>query len=105
MDDVKGTTYDSQSAFVFKVGGDDQKLVYVGDRWDENNLESSKQVWLPISMRSGYPTIHWYDEWDLSIFDNMYRFKRTKFIEDKRQYFCWIVILIVLFHDQSRLSC
>lgn len=38
-------------------------------------------------MRSGYPTIHWYDEWDLSIFDNMYRFKRTKFIEDKRQYF------------------
>ena len=87
VDDVKGTTYDSQSAFVFKVGGDDQKLVYVGDRWDENNLESSKQVWLPISMRSGYPTIHWNDEWDLSIFDNMYRFKRTKFIEDKRQYF------------------
>ena len=87
VDDVKGTTYDSQSAFVFKVGGDDQKLVYVGDRWDENNLESSKQVWLPISMRSGYPTIHWYDEWDLSIFDNMYRFKRTRFIEDKRQYF------------------
>ena len=87
VDDVKGTTYDSQSAFVFKVGGDDQKLVYVGDRWDENNLESSKQVWLLISMRSGYPTIHWYDEWDLSIFDNMYRFKRTKFIEDKRQYF------------------
>ena len=87
VDDVKGTTYDSQSAFVFKVGGDDQKLVYVGDRWDENNLESSKQVWLPISMRSGYPTIHWYDVWDLSIFDNMYRFKRTKFIEDKRQYF------------------
>ena len=87
VDDVKGTTYDSQSAFVFKVGGDDQKLVYVGDRWDENNLESSKQVWLPISMRSGYPTIHWYDEWDLIIFDNMYRFKRTKFIEDKRQYF------------------
>lgn len=87
VDDVKGTTYDSQSDFVFKVGGDDQKLVYVGDRWDENNLESSKQVWLPISMRSGYPTIHWYDEWDLSIFDNMYRFKRTKFIEDKRQYF------------------
>ena len=87
VDDVKGTTYDSQSAFVFKVGGDDQKLVYVGDSWDENNLESSKQVWLPISMRSGYPTIHWYDEWDLSIFDNMYRFKRTKFIEDKRQYF------------------
>ena len=87
VDDVKGTTYDSQSAFVFKVGGDDQKLVYVGDRWDENNLESSKQVWLPISMRSGYPTIHWYDEWDLSIYDNMYRFKRTKFIEDKRQYF------------------
>ena len=87
VDDVKGTTYDSQSAFVFKVGGDDQKLVYVGDRWDENNLESSRQVWLPISMRSGYPTIHWYDEWDLSIFDNMYRFKRTKFIEDKRQYF------------------
>ncbi len=82
VDDKNGNTYQSQSAYVYKVDGDSEKLVYIGDRWDSNNLENSKIVWLPISMRSGAPTIKWYDEWDLGVYDEMYRFKRVKRIED-----------------------
>lgn len=86
VDEGKVDTYKSQSAFVFKVDGDDKKLIYVGDRWNENNLGSSLQVWLPISMRSGIPTVRWYDEWDMSVFDDMYRMKRTADIQDGGQY-------------------
>lgn len=82
VDDSLSNTYQSQSAYVFKVDGDSKKLIYVGDRWNSSNLESSRIVWLPISMRSGRPAVRWYDRWDLSIFDDMYRFKRSETIED-----------------------
>lgn len=29
-------------------------------------------------MRSGYPVVKWYNQWDLSIFDKMYRYKRAE---------------------------
>lgn len=29
-------------------------------------------------MRSGYPVVKWYNKWDLSIFDKMYRYKRAE---------------------------
>jgi len=29
-------------------------------------------------VRTGYPTVAWYDEWDLSVFDDMYRMKRLQ---------------------------
>lgn len=82
VDDSLGNTYNSQSAYVYKVDGDDNKLIYIGDRWDDKNLQNSKLIWLPISMRSGIPTVRWYDSWDMSVFDNMYRFKRVANIED-----------------------
>ena len=82
VDDTTKTTYKSQSAYVYKVDGDSRKLIYIGDRWNSSNLESTKHVWLPISMRSGRPTVRWYDKWDMSVFDDMYRFKRVKEIRD-----------------------
>lgn len=82
VDDTLGNTYQSQSAYVLKVDGDSRRLIYVGDRWNASNLESSRLVWLPISMRSGKPAVRWYDEWDMSVFDEMYRFKRALRIED-----------------------
>jgi hypothetical protein bacD2_03849 len=50
----------------------------MGDRWNSKNVEKSHHVWLPISMRSGYPVVKWYNQWDLSIFDKMYRYKRAE---------------------------
>lgn len=82
----RNTTYESQSAYVFKAGGDEKQLVYVGDRWNSNNVGSSKQVWLPISMRSGYPAVRWFDKWDLSVFKDMYRYKRAAAITNSGVY-------------------
>ncbi len=86
VDVQKETTYKSQSCFVFKVAGKENAYVYMGDRWNSSNVEKSHNVWLPISMRSGYPTVKWYDEWNLSVFDDMYRYKRAKKIEKDNKY-------------------
>jgi hypothetical protein len=74
----KETSYKSQSAYVFKVNGHENAYVYVGDRWVSTNPGSSNVVWLPLSMRSGYPTVRWMSKWDVSVFDEYDRYKRAK---------------------------
>ena len=86
VDKGKRTTYDSQSAYVFKVEGKENAYVYVGDRWNPKDVGNSTHVWLPISMRSGYPTVAWHDQWDLGVFDTMYRYKRAKKISKGNKY-------------------
>jgi hypothetical protein len=78
VDPQKDLAYQSQSAYVFKAEGKNNAYIYVGDRWNAKDVGGSYHVWLPISMRSGYPTVKWYDHWDLSVFDGMYRYKRAK---------------------------
>lgn len=82
VDDGMTTSYTSQSAYVIPVHGKDKCFIYYGDRWNSGNIQSSKYVWLPLSVRSGYPAVQWYDTWDLSIFDDMYRMKRAKELRD-----------------------
>lgn len=82
VDEGKENTYQSQSNFVMPVNGHDKCFIFMGDRWNSSNIQSSKHVWLPLSVRSGYPTVRWYDSWDLTVFDEMYRFKRIKAITD-----------------------
>lgn len=82
VDAGKNNTYQSQSNFVFPVPGKDKCFIYMGDRWNSGNVQSSRHVWLPLSVRSGYPTVRWYDSWDLSVFDEMYRMKRMATIAD-----------------------
>ena len=82
IDNGKNTSYQSQSNYVFPVPGKDKCFIYMGDRWSSSNVQSSKHVWLPLSVRSGYPTVQWLESWDLSVFDEMYRMKRMKVIED-----------------------
>jgi len=86
VDKGKDLTYQSQSAFVLKLPGKEHAYIYVGDKWNANDVGSSLQIWLPISMRSGYPTIRWYDKWDLSVFDEMYRYKRAAAIQSGNTY-------------------
>ena len=86
VDNLRHTTYGSQSAYVFQIPGKEKAFVYVGDRWNPKDVGSSTQVWLPISMRSGYPTVMWYDEWDLGVFDGMYRYKRAAEIKKGNKY-------------------
>ncbi|WP_159523609.1 family 43 glycosylhydrolase [Sunxiuqinia indica] len=77
VDPLKEITYRSQSNFVFKFSDKEKAYIYMGDRWDPNDVGKSHLVWLPISMRSGYPVVKWYDKWDLSVFDTIYRYKRA----------------------------
>ena len=55
----------------------------MGDRWNKNDVGGkSEYVWLPLSVRSGFPTVKWHDSWDLSVFDNATRFKRIDMVDD-----------------------
>lgn len=82
IDEGNETTYKSQSTFVLKVNGYENAYIYMGDRWNSSNVGSSNYVWLPLSMRSGAPTVKWYDSWDTSVFENADRFKRIKTLSD-----------------------
>lgn len=86
VDKQKQTTYQSQSCYVFPVYGKKNAFVYMGDRWNSKNVEKSHMVWLPISMRTGYPVVKWYDNWNLSVFDKMYRYKRAAEIKSGNRY-------------------
>jgi hypothetical protein len=86
VDQQKNITYGSQSTYVFKVEGKEKAFVYMGDRWNPKNVGASGYIWLPISMRSGYPAVRWYKDWDMSVFDNMYRFRRAKNIKNGNIY-------------------
>ena len=78
VDDDAYYSYHSQSTCVFPVHGKENCFVYMGDRWNSSKVASSRYVWLPLSVRSGYPTVRYYDSWDLSVFDDMNRFKRLE---------------------------
>lgn len=86
VDKLKQVTYNSQSNYVFQIPGKEKAFIYMGDRWNRNDPGKSHFVWLPISMRSGYPVVKWHDQWDLSVFDNMYRYKRAESIIDGNIY-------------------
>ncbi|MCD8318880.1 MAG: family 43 glycosylhydrolase [Paraprevotella sp.] len=85
-DPLKQLSYRSQPCYVFPVEGKKDAFIYMGDRWNSNDVEHSTHVWLPISMRSGYPVVRWYDQWDLSIFDKMYRYKPADEIRPDQAY-------------------
>ena len=82
VDDGNVKCYTSQPAYVFPVQGRDRCFIYMGDRWNSGNVGSSKYVWLPLSIRSGYPAVRWYSNWDLSVFDHLYDKRRVAKIED-----------------------
>jgi hypothetical protein len=86
VDDGKETTYNSQSTFVFQVHGIDKGYIYMGDRWNSSNVASSTYIWMPLSMRSGYPSVRYYSSWDLNVFKEMYRYKRAKTIQNSGEY-------------------
>ena len=74
IDKMKQISYRTQPCYVFQAEGKKDAFIYMGDRWNPNDVEHSTHVWLPVSMRAGYPVVRWYDQWDLSIFDKMYRY-------------------------------
>ena len=62
------STFQSQSTFVIPVPGRNDAFIFLADRWNKNNLEDSRYVWLPLVMKNSRPEIPWHDSWDFSIF-------------------------------------
>lgn len=82
VDPDENRSYRSQGAFVFSVeslGYDPKCFIFYGDRWNPNNVGGSTYVWLPMSIRSGYPTVRNLSEgWNLDeVMRDMYRYKRA----------------------------
>lgn len=66
--DDKATTFDSQSTCVFEDPSGN--LIYMGDRWNSENLSDSRYVWLPIEFsEQGEMELRWLDEWKLEAGD------------------------------------
>lgn len=62
--DERATTFDSQSTCVFEDAAGN--LIYMGDRWNSDNLADSRYVWLPIEFSAeGEMELRWLDEWKL----------------------------------------
>ena len=64
-------TFHAQSTFVLPVAGKPGAFIAMFDRWNKHDLRDSRYVWLPVVIQGDDVSIHWYDEWDLSIFDNI----------------------------------
>ncbi|MGO4937891.1 glycoside hydrolase family 43 protein [Fundicoccus sp. Sow4_H7] len=64
VDDTKETTFDSQSTFVLPIDPNNGQYIYMGDRWEPDDLGKSTYVWLPLTVdNSGEVFIEWQDEW------------------------------------------
>lgn len=61
--DDNHTTFESQSTCIFQVGDD---YIYMGDRWNSEDLKNSRYIWLPIAFdEAGNMSISYTDEWKL----------------------------------------
>ncbi|WP_182876720.1 lectin [Microbispora sp. H10670] len=60
-------TFDSQTSSVVPVtGSSGTTYVYVGDRWNPNDLNSSTPVWLPLSISGSTASMSaFYDSWTI----------------------------------------
>ena len=46
----KDTTFGTQSTCIFPVDAKNGKFLYMGDRWNRNDLADSRYVWLPVEL-------------------------------------------------------
>ncbi|KAL3479798.1 glycosyl hydrolase [Aspergillus californicus] len=62
---VGSLTYRSQVNYIQPLGAD--KVIYMGDRWEPNNLGASTYIWLPLEFDGTDVTLAWYDRWTLDV--------------------------------------
>ena len=56
-------SYLSQPAFIAAVGAD--SFLFMADRWNKDDLENSRYVWLPVVTSSTTPLLQWRQVWDI----------------------------------------
>ena len=40
------------------------RFIYMGDRWNPENLIDSRYIWLPLTLEGDQPVITWRDQWN-----------------------------------------
>lgn len=58
-------TFGSQSTYILPLNEKKGIFVFMGDRWNPQNLADSRHIWLPVEWENDQPVIRWYEEWDL----------------------------------------
>lgn len=67
--DAGNNSFNSQPCYIFKIPGYKDAYLYMGDRWNGGGRPDSQYVFLPITItEEGKMELHWYKEWDLSMF-------------------------------------
>ncbi len=66
-------SFNGQSTFVLPVQGKEGAFIYMGDRWNQNNLKDSRYQWLPIQIDAEEKalTLAWNDSWRIEDFDKV----------------------------------
>lgn len=80
-------SFGGQSTFVLLVQGKEGCFIYMGDKWNANNLKDSRYQWLPIQLDSANKalTISWSDSWKLEDFTNLSSRERAELNEVVRE--------------------
>lgn len=66
VDDTEHTTFRSQSTCIFCADEESNFYIYMGDRWNSDELNDSRYIWLPINFdENGRMSISFVDEWSL----------------------------------------
>lgn len=64
--DDQRTTFQSQSTCIFLADEEKGSYVYMGDRWNSEDLANSRYVWLPVQFDAeGSMSLSYADEWTL----------------------------------------
>lgn len=75
-------TFRTQSTNVIPYDPENGRFIYMGDRWDKNNLQDSRYVWLPVTITpTGDIKLYSIENWDLNYFNNIndMRFTENQF--------------------------
>jgi hypothetical protein len=64
--DENNITFGSQTTYILPVQGKKNAFIYMGDRWNPDNLADSRHIWLPVEWENDNPVIKWYPAWDLN---------------------------------------
>jgi len=64
-----GTGFDTQTTYILPVQGTKTtSYIYLGDRWQDPDLKSSKYIWLPLKVSGDTKLVlDWYATWQLNL--------------------------------------
>jgi len=56
-----GTTFQSQSSYILPLKRKNNDYLFMADRWNKNDLQDSRYVWLPLHVKNDMVEIKWVD--------------------------------------------